>query len=84
MYKRVSEFLLHKLGLARINADHSIFISVAGLDGPVVSIFVDDIKIMTPKKSGHITRVKIELTATFSMVDIGSISFYLGLKIQRD
>ncbi len=83
-YERLSDFLLQKLGLRRINADHSIFISEAGLDGPVVSTFVDDIKIMAPKESGQISRVKAELTATFSMVDRGPISFYLGLKVQRD
>ena len=49
-YKRLSEFLFQKLGLAKINAFHSIFINVAGLDGPVVSIFVDDIKIMVPNR----------------------------------
>lgn len=31
-----------------------------------------------------IERVKIELTAVFSMVDMGPISFYLGLKVDQD
>ena len=53
-YKRLSTFLLKKLGLKRINADHSIFVTIAGLDGPIVSTFVDDIKIMAPKGSGMI------------------------------
>lgn len=83
-YERFSGFLLQKLGLAKINADHSIFISKTGLNGPVVSTFVDDIKIIAPKGSGHISRVKSELAAAFSMVDMGPISFYLGLKVQRD
>lgn len=56
----------------------------AGLEGPVVSTFVDDIKIMTPKRRGMVERVKAELTSAFSMVDMGPISFYLGLKVQRD
>ena len=51
-YKRLSEFLFQKLGLIKINTDHSIFINVTGLDSPVVSTFIDDIKIMAPKKSG--------------------------------
>lgn len=79
-YERLSAFLLEKLGLSRIHADHSIFISTAGLKGPIVSVFVDDIKIMGMKESGVIARVKAELTAGFSMVDMGPISFYLGLK----
>lgn len=83
-YERLSAFLLERLGLKRTHADHSIFITEAGLNGPIVSTFVDDIKIMGIKESGFIRRVKEELTAAFSMVDMGPISFYLGLKVERD
>lgn len=38
-YERLSKFLLEKLGLQRINADHSIFVSSAGINGPIVSNF---------------------------------------------
>ena len=31
-----------------------------------------------------IEQVKTELTFAFSMVDIGLISFYLGLKVERN
>ena len=54
LYKNFSNFLLQKLGLSQINADHSIFLTKAGLNGPVVSTFVDDIKVIAPKKSGII------------------------------
>ena len=69
-YKRLSAFLLEKLGLRRKYADHSIFITKAGLNGSIVSTFVDDIKIMGTKGSGFIGRVKAKLTATFLMVDM--------------
>lgn len=49
-----------------------------------MSTFVDDIKIMGAKNSEVIGRVKKDLTAAFEIVNIGSISFYLGLKISRD
>lgn len=39
---------------------------------------------MAPKGSGIIEKVKQELTAAFSMMDMGPISFYLGLKVDRD
>lgn len=39
---------------------------------------------MAPKGSGFIERVKAELVAAFQMVDMGPISFYLGLKVDRD
>lgn len=83
-YERFSSFLLEKHDLQRIHADHSIFISKAGINGPVVSTFVDDIKIMGVKRSGMTERVKRELMSAFSMVDMGPISFYLGLKVERD
>lgn len=83
-YERLSTFLLERLRLRRTHADHSIFTTKAGLNGPIVGTFVDDIKIMGIKGSGFIERVKAELAATFAMVDMGPISFYLGLKVQRD
>ena len=70
--------------MKQINANYSIFVTSAGLDGPVISTFVDDIKIMALKESGMIEQVKSELTSAFSMVDMGPVSFYLGLKVQRD
>lgn len=81
-YKRLATFFLKRLGLKRINIDHSIFITKAGLDGPVVSIFIDDIKIMTSKEIRIMETMKADLTSAFLMVDIGPISFYLGLKVQ--
>ncbi len=83
-YERLSDFFLQKLGLAKINSDYSIFVTQAGLDEPVVSVFVDDIKIIAFKNSDMIAQVKSELAAAFSMVDIWPISFYLGLKVECD
>ena len=84
LYKRLSDFLLQKLGLLRINVDHSIFVIKTGLNGLIISTFVDDIKIMAPKDNGFIQCVKAKLAAAFSIVDMGPISFYLGLKVERD
>lgn len=83
-YKRLANFFLEKLDLKRINADHNIFATKAGLDRPVVSIFVNDIKIMALKSNRIIERVKLKLTFNFSMINMGPISFYLGLKVQQD
>lgn len=45
---------------------------------------MDDIKGMGVKELGHIERVKLELNTAFEMVNISPISFYLGLKIERN
>lgn len=83
-YKRLFNFFLEKPGFQQINTDHSIFMLPAGINGPIMSIFVNDIKIIGSKNSGVIARVKQELTAVFKMVDIRPISFYLGLKVSQD
>lgn len=83
-YEKLAKFVLEKLGLQQINAEHSILISLAGINGPIVSTFVDDIKIMGIKDSNVITQVNQKLTVVFKIADIGPINFYQGLKVTRD
>lgn len=83
-YKRSFNFSLKKLDFEQINADHSIFILVVEINGPIMWTFVDDIKIMRPKNFGVISRLKEEFTAAFEMVEMGPISFYFGLNFCRD
>lgn len=80
-YEKLSKFLLEKLGLQQINTNHNIFISSTRITGPIVSTFVDNIKIMGVKDSKIITNAKKGLTAAFEMADMGLISFYLKLKV---
>lgn len=49
-----------------------------------MSIFINDTKIMGAKNSGVIGRVKAELIATFEIVNMRPISFYLSLKVDRN
>ena len=49
-----------------------------------MSSFVDDLNIFAPKRTGFVTRVKAELKAAFNMVDMGLISYYLGLKVEQN
>lgn len=57
-YERLSKFLLEKLDLKQINADHSIFATSTEINEPIVTTFVDDIKVMGVKGSGHIEKFK--------------------------
>lgn len=50
----------------------------------MVSTFVNNIKVMTSKRSGIIYCIKIKLTAAFLIVDMGPISFYLRLKVEKN
>lgn len=83
-YERLSNFLLKKLDFQQINANHSMFMLSAGINGPIVSTFLNDIKIMEVKNSEVINQVTKELTVAFEMVDIGLINFYFGLKVNQN
>lgn len=72
------------MGLKQINADHNIFITASEINGPIVSTFLDDIKVMVIKGSGHIEKIKLEHAAAFEMADMRPISFYLELKVMRN
>lgn len=55
-----------------------------GIEDPIVSIFVDNIIIIRVKESKVIKQVKRKLAAAFNIVDISHISFYFGLKIEKN
>lgn len=82
-YERFAKFLFERLGLKSLDADHSIFASAEGLNGPILTVWVDDIKIISPNVD-MCNRIKRELNAAFEMVDLGPISFYLGMTVVRD
>ncbi len=83
-YERLANFLFTKLGLHHLHADHSIFVTDQGVNGPIITTFVDDLNISAPCGSGIISRIKSELTTAFEMVDMGPLAFYMGLKVTRD
>lgn len=74
-------FLLIKLDLTQIYINHSIFILIVGLKSSVFSVFANNIKIIALKKRKIIKKVKQMLIAIFFIVDMRSISFCQGLKI---
>lgn len=61
-----------------------MFKSVAKINSPIVSSFVNNIKIMGAINFEVISWVNEELTVVFKMIDIESISFYLNLKVSQD
>lgn len=70
--------------MLHINVDYNIVIITAGLKGLVLSVFINGIKIMDMKRTDIIDRIKTELIAGFSIVNMGPISFYFSLKIHND
>lgn len=64
-----------------MNADYRIFMTESGLNSSIVSTFIDNVKIIASEKTRIIQHIKAELTDMFLIVDIGPISFYLGLTV---
>lgn len=58
--------------------------TIIGLNGPMVSTFINKIKIMVFKGSRTIEQVKAVLAFALLIVDIGQSRFYQDLKIERD
>lgn len=83
-YQELSTVLVKKLNLKQLHANHGIFASELGIDGPIISVWVDDLNIFTPAGSLCMQKIKRELSFAFKMVDMGPIQFYLGLKVERD
>lgn len=67
-----------------INANYSIFFIQAGVNKPIISTFINNIKIMALKNSNIIIQIKSKLAITFSIINMESISFDLGLIIDYD
>lgn len=61
-YQELSTVLVKKLGLKQLHADHGIFASESGIDGPIISVWVDDLNIFTPAGSLCMQKVKKELS----------------------
>ena len=73
---------LESKGFNHSEADHSLFIN--RLTKLIVSLYVDDIKIVGPKGSKHIMQLKKDLSKEYRMTDLGPISDYLGMEVSRD
>lgn len=83
-YKYFSIYLFEKQGLKYIYVNHNIFVLSIELKYFIFCLFVNIIKIMVPKNSKLIERVKAELTISFFITNLSSISYYLELKIDQD
>lgn len=82
-YERFAGYLFEKIGLTRLQADHGNFTSKDGIHGPMVSLWVDDLNLFSPRGSPWMKRMKDLLFEGFKMVDMGPITYYLGLKVDR-
>lgn len=63
------------------NSDYSLFIQKAGTDLTLLVVYVDDI-LITGTNSSIIEALKTHLHNTFSIKDLGTLHFFLGMEAQ--
>jgi hypothetical protein len=77
-YKTLHD-LLTSLGFRRLNSDHSMFVR----NGVIIAVYVDDFLLVEKDKSA-IQDVKQCLNDMFKMSDLSPVSYYLGMKVERN
>jgi hypothetical protein len=75
------EFLI-KLGLARSNVDHSIY--VHHTERRIISVYVDDLLLLAKSSESHkLESLKTQLSSEFQMTDMGPVAWFLEMRIRR-
>ena len=73
---------LVKLGFERNPLEHAVY-RRASKEGPlIVGVYVDDL-IITGPSSTSIDSFKKEMMSSFSMTDLGLLSYYLGIQVDQ-
>jgi hypothetical protein len=80
--KKLSAALLRR-GFKPLSADSNIFIKGDFCSGLTITVYVDDLKVIG-KGIERINALKSDLMGEFQMSDLGPISYYLGIKVERD
>ncbi|GJZ06490.1 ribonuclease H-like domain-containing protein [Tanacetum coccineum] len=71
-----------RVGFQHSKIDSSLFIFHRGTDIAYLLLYVDDI-ILTTSSTTFLQRVISSLHAEFSMIDLGSFNYFLGISAQR-
>lgn len=80
-YQRFAVFIT-SIGFCSSRSDCSLFTYKQGIYQIYLLLYVDDI-ILTASSPSLITRVIDRLSSEFSMTDLGSLSFFLGIAASR-
>jgi hypothetical protein len=73
---------LQNMGFIRCISEHGMYTRGHGEAQVVVGVYVDDL-IITGANAGVIEAFKEEMKQTFSMSDLGLLSFYLGIEVKQ-
>ncbi|CAI5530897.1 unnamed protein product [Closterium sp. Naga37s-1] len=81
-YKRIDEFLLQH-GFTCSECDSALYVLKEGEKQLVLLLYVDDLLLFSDSKD-LIREVKQRLGAEFAIRDLGPVTYYLGMHVDRD
>ncbi|CAI7870400.1 unnamed protein product [Closterium sp. NIES-54] len=81
-YKRIDDFLLQH-DFTRSECDSALYVLKEGEKQLVLLLYVDDLLLFSDSKD-LIREVKQRLEAEFAMRDLGPVTYYLGMHVDRD
>nr|GEU60969.1 ribonuclease H-like domain-containing protein [Tanacetum cinerariifolium] len=81
-FKRFATYAT-RVGFHHIRYDSSLFIYRQGTDTPYLLLYVDDI-VLTASSLTFLRRVIASLHAEFSMSDLGTLNYFLGISVTRN
>ena len=71
-----------KLGFCRSEEEHAVYKRGSGDSLLLLGVYVDDLIICGPD-SNKIAEFKQQISRTFSMSDLGLLSYYLGMEVKQ-
>lgn len=71
------------LGFVRSKSDYCLYFKISGSLRIFVILYLDDI-LLTGNNVECLDKLKLELTNTFEMDDLGNLKYFLNLEIRRD
>ena len=70
------------LGFTRSPSEHAVYGRGRGTARLLVGVYVDDL-IITGNNDDEISKFKMEMQRLFCMIDLGLLSFYLGIEVKQ-
>ena len=71
------------MGYKQCNRDHIVFYRHSGCKILVVTVYVDDIIIISDDER-EIIQLKLNISKEFEVKDLGQLSYFLGTEIARN
>ncbi|GJS93029.1 ribonuclease H-like domain-containing protein [Tanacetum coccineum] len=81
-FQRFASYIT-RVGFQSSRCDSSLFIYKHGLDTAYLLLYVDDI-VLTASSQPLLQRIIASLHQEFSMTDLGSLNYFLGISVTRD